>query len=54
MNTDGTGLKKLTNDPGQYNYPKWSPDGGWLLYRHYPSAEMGERPKLVYLSRDGS
>lgn len=33
MNTDSTGLKKLTNEPGQNNCPKWSPDPLFRQYR---------------------
>lgn len=54
VNAGGTGLKKLTSDTGQNNGPKWSPDGEWLLYFDYPVIGRMEKPKLVYLSKDGT
>ena len=29
---DGTGLKRLTNDPGKDQSPCWSPDGKWIAF----------------------
>ena len=32
MNADGTGLRNVTQHPGQDNYAAWSPDGKHLAF----------------------
>ncbi|RMF65272.1 MAG: S9 family peptidase [Calditrichaeota bacterium] len=32
MNADGSGLRRLTNNPASDSHPRWSPDGKWLLF----------------------
>jgi nucleoid-associated protein YgaU len=32
VNTDGSGLRQLTSDPGIEGLPSWSPDGRWIAY----------------------
>src|SRR5207244_4512406 len=32
MNADGSGLTRITTDPGGDNFPEWSPDGRRILY----------------------
>jgi dipeptidyl aminopeptidase/acylaminoacyl peptidase len=32
MNSDGSGIRNLTNAPGADNHPRWSPDGSKLLF----------------------
>lgn len=32
IGTDGTGLRRLTDHPGQDGLPAWSPDGGWIAF----------------------
>jgi TolB protein len=55
VNVDGTGLKQLTDWPGEDGWPAWSPDGRWIAFSttHY---ETGDSPgRSVYLMRpDGS
>ena len=34
MNADGTGLRRLTNNPGTLA-PHWSPDGRQIVYSHH-------------------
>src|SRR6266536_3534413 len=34
VNADGSGLRRLTNDPGADFDPSWSPDGRRIAYRH--------------------
>jgi Tol biopolymer transport system component len=31
MNADGTGLRRITNNPGKDDYASWHPDGTILL-----------------------
>jgi hypothetical protein len=40
VDSDGTGLQRLTNTPTEEEVsPDWSPDGGWIAYeRRYPAA----------------
>lgn len=35
---DGTGLRRLTNTPGNDSHPAWSPDGQWIIFT---SSRMG-------------
>ncbi len=32
IRTDGSGLRRMTNDPASDNHPRWSPDGTTLLF----------------------
>lgn len=32
MNADGTGVERLTNDPGDDGFPAWSPDGTEIAF----------------------
>ena len=32
INADGSGLRRLTNGPGERDNPTWSPDGGWIAF----------------------
>lgn len=32
MNSDGSGLRRLTDDPSNDEYPTWSPDGQWIAF----------------------
>ncbi|MBC7223061.1 MAG: PD40 domain-containing protein [Anaerolineae bacterium] len=32
IGADGSGLRRLTNDPAQDGLPAWSPDGGWIAF----------------------
>lgn len=32
MNADGTGLRRLTDGPGEHTDPSWSPDGGSVVF----------------------
>jgi Tol biopolymer transport system component len=32
VNADGSGLRRLTDDPGQEGFPAWSPDGSKIAY----------------------
>src|SRR5215207_11432230 len=34
VNADGSGLRRLTDDPGADCDPSWSPDGRRIAYRH--------------------
>ena len=38
VNTDGTGLKRLTDDPDLEDRPTWSPDGRKIAYTHWSAA----------------
>jgi Tol biopolymer transport system component len=32
VNLDGTGLRRLTDTPGENTQPDWSPDGEWIVF----------------------
>jgi Tol biopolymer transport system component len=63
VNTDGSGLKRLTDDPGWEEHPSWSPDGSkiaWVVGRVMPGfATALPRggaidPKIWVMNADGS
>jgi Tol biopolymer transport system component len=33
IHIDGTGYRKLTDDPSPDRHPRWSPDGNWIAFR---------------------
>jgi TolB protein len=52
MGSDGTGARRLTNDPAPEIEPAWSPDGSWIAYsRRLPGSEIRE---LWLVRPDGS
>jgi TolB protein len=58
MNADGTGLLRLTNDPGSDDSPAFSPDGSriaFLTSRHDPDPRFPNYKYEIYVvERDGS
>ncbi len=48
VNSDGTGLRQLTDDPGVEEHPCWSPDGKRIVYSDY------EKGTLRVMNADGS
>jgi hypothetical protein len=50
MDADGTGLRRLTTDPGTEGEPVWTPDGSRLIYTARPK---GGSPQLYVLRPDG-
>jgi Tol biopolymer transport system component len=44
MNHDGSGLRQLTNDPGQDHEPAWSPDGNRIAFTRY----RGDRGYMMW------
>jgi Tol biopolymer transport system component len=42
VHADGTGLRKLTDGPGNAGFPSWSPDGKQMVYR-VAGSELGLR-----------
>ncbi len=48
VNSDGTGLKQLTDGPGVEEHPCWSPDGKRIVYGDY------EKGTLWIMNADGS
>jgi TolB protein len=50
VNTDGSGLKQLTDGPGDDSGPTWSPDGDRLLF---VSVRNGNKD-IYTVDRDGS
>lgn len=63
VNTDGTGLKRLTDDPGWEEHPSWSPDGSkiaWVVGRVMPCLATplprggAIDPKIWVMNADGS
>ncbi|WP_425235711.1 TolB family protein [Ulvibacterium sp.] len=41
MNQDGTGLRQITDLPGQEVHPKWHPSGDKLIFAQYQEGPMG-------------
>ena len=51
VGTDGTGLRQLTDLPGDNQTPKWSPDGTRIVF----AASTGEGPSdILVMNADGS
>ena len=50
MNPDGTGLTRLTDDPGWDGTPAWSPDGTQIAF----SSERLGSPVIMLMNADGS
>src|SRR5206468_1029853 len=50
MNRDGTGVKRLTNDPGEDAYPAWSPDGKEIAFQSSRSGNLD----IFVMNSDGS
>jgi Tol biopolymer transport system component len=50
VNTDGTGLMRLTDDPGQESFPVWSPDGTQIAFH----SNRDERGDVFVMNADGS
>jgi len=48
VNSDGTGLRQLTDGPGVEEHPSWSPDGKRIVYSDY------EKGTLWIMNADGS
>ena len=42
VNADGSGLRRLTDDPELDDSPAWSPDGRRIVFRSYRSMRAGE------------
>lgn len=52
VNSDGTNLRNLTNHPGLYNKPNWSPDGDKIVYQ---SGEIAPYPNSInVINNDGT
>ena len=54
VNTDGTGLKRLTDDPQLEDHPAWSPDGRKIAYAHWPSNTSMAGCTIWVMNADGS
>lgn len=52
VNSDGTNLRNLTNHPGLYHKPNWSPDGDKIVYQ---SGELATYPNSInVINNDGT
>lgn len=52
MNSDGTGLTRLTNNPAADTAPAWSPDGTKILFTSF--RDDPSNPALYLMNADGS
>jgi Tol biopolymer transport system component len=50
MNADGSGMTRLTNDPGKHGHPAWSPDGKRIAFTN----EVGGVSDIYTMNADGS
>jgi TolB protein len=46
VNTDGSGLQQLTNDPATDQFPAWSPDGTTIVYDNAGRHEQVSDPQF--------
>jgi Tol biopolymer transport system component len=53
VNADGSGLVRLTDDPGADFDPTWSPDGRGIAYRH-ESGGGDDSAEIYVMNADGS
>jgi dipeptidyl aminopeptidase/acylaminoacyl peptidase len=54
MRSDGSELRQLTDDPGDHDVPRFSPDGQRLIYLHRPPTQLPGGPaRLVTRSLHG-
>lgn len=51
MNSDGSNVRRLTNDKGEDSSPAWAPDGAAIVF---VSDRDGEHPALFLMAADGS
>ena len=54
VKTDGTGLRQLTNRPGNYGQLWWSPDGKQILYSDFPEGADESEWTMWVMNADGS
>lgn len=54
INADGTGLTQLTNAPGQYVQPAWSPDCKRIAFTSKIAGSSPERFQIAVMNADGS
>jgi hypothetical protein len=50
-NRDGTGMQRLTDDPGIDDQPAWSPDGTRIAFRSYRAERLGD---IWVMNADGT
>lgn len=51
INADGTGQRRLTDDPADESMPSWSPDGAAIVFR---TGDADSRGSLGLINADGS
>ena len=54
VRSDGTGLKRLTADPGNEEHADWSPDGTRIVYNGITGGGDGTRSRIFVMNADGS
>lgn len=55
VNADGSGLRRVVENPGISEHPAWSPDGSRIVYVVYPKGEYDPRSASLWLvNADGS
>jgi Tol biopolymer transport system component len=54
MNADGSNQQRLTNTEFEESFPRWSPDGQWIVYTFLSTSSSVFSFDIAIMSADGS